>query len=611
VSPGRRPDERPAVSVIVATRDRPDFLPDCLGSIAAELTDDDELIVAETGDSAVAAAAGALAHPIVHLHSRVGGKSRQLNEAVAEASNPILLFTDDDCRTSPGWVEGMAAPFSDDERTAIAFGPVVGLTHLPGEPVEGPPPGDAPFVTWTYAHGASLAVRRAACLSVGGFDVRLGPGAPAHGEEHDLLLRLREGGWRAVIADAPPVRHLDWRDDAQTLANLLVYERGSGAFLGAALRRAPRATLPLLDHRLSYQRALFTAGHQRDRAFGPRTLASFAGGLLYGVRLRPEAGPQRSQQSLWSISRSARASRPVFIIGEARSGTSLLYRLLQQHPSFAPATLNLVESDAVIRLATLSNLDDENTESLRNFLLWDEAAWKRFRRLVRPFDAVRPLTATLNRRLATRLPRVWWLTGGAVNLRAYFNVAREVRAVPRLVDKTPQNTPYAHHLLLAYPRSCMLYMSRHPVDVYSSYRRRSTVDLDATWTHLSVDEFISRYRSMAEAALRFAKRHPDAIMLVRYDDLTTNLEATFARICRFLDETPDREALTRDTSSEGGVPFDPHLFGAVVAKTKEWSDHLSAEEAAEIEARLAPVITALGYQQYGGTRDAASPELDR
>lgn len=280
------------MSVIVATRDRPDFLPDCLGSIAAELTGDDELIVAETGDSAVASAAGTLDRSLIHLHSPVAGKSRQLNEAIARASNPILLFTDDDCRTAPGWADAMAAPFGDD-RTAIAFGPVTGLTHVPGEPVTGPPPGEAPFVTWTYAHGASMAVRRAALLAVGGFDARLGPGAPAHGEEHDLLLRLREAGWRAVIADAPPVRHLAWRDDEQTLTNLLVYERGSGAFLGAALRRAPRAAVPLLRHRLGYQRALFADRRQRGTAFGPRTLVSFAGGLLYGVRLRP-LGVRRS-----------------------------------------------------------------------------------------------------------------------------------------------------------------------------------------------------------------------------------------------------------------------------------------------------------------------------
>src|SRR3546814_18359204 len=82
-----------------------------------------------------------------------------------------------------------------------------------------------------------MALRRHAAIEVGGFDERLGPGAPLHGEEHDLVLRLYEAGWQGVVADAPVVEHLDWRDDSERLANLLVYSRGAGAFLGAALRR--------------------------------------------------------------------------------------------------------------------------------------------------------------------------------------------------------------------------------------------------------------------------------------------------------------------------------------------------------------------------------------
>jgi glycosyltransferase involved in cell wall biosynthesis len=276
------------VSVVVATKDRPEFLPDCLASITAGLADGDELVVAEAGDSGAGSALARLDRPAVLVRVDGGGKSRQLNVAVARCANPVLLFTDDDCRAPLGWADAMAGPFQSDPGIAIAFGPVVGLTDLSGDtPAVVPPPGDAPFATWTYAHGASLAVRRTALLDVGGFDERLGPGAPAHGEEHDLLLRLREQGWRAVIASAPPVQHLEWRDDQEVLANLLVYERGSGAFLGAALRRAPRQAWPLLKQRLGYQLALFGEGRRRGWLFGPRTLAAFGGGLVYGIRLRP------------------------------------------------------------------------------------------------------------------------------------------------------------------------------------------------------------------------------------------------------------------------------------------------------------------------------------
>jgi GT2 family glycosyltransferase len=280
------------VAVVVATRDRPDLLPDAVRALAADLAPGDELVVAEAGDSGTAVALAAVDRstgPSARLVPVAGGgKSRQLNAGIAVTTAPVLLFTDDDCRVPAGWADALAAALEDPE-VAIAFGPIDGLTHVPGAagPV-GPVPGEAPLATWTYAHGASFAARRDAVVAVGGFDERLGPGARAHGEEHDLLLRLREAGWRAVIAAAPPVAHAAWRDDEAEVANALVYERGSGAFLGAALRRSPRGAWPLLKHRLGYQRQL-----RRESPFGRRALRAFAGGLLYGARQRPW-GPGRS-----------------------------------------------------------------------------------------------------------------------------------------------------------------------------------------------------------------------------------------------------------------------------------------------------------------------------
>ncbi len=283
---------RPPVAVVVATRDRPHLLPDCVAAVVASLGAPDELVVSETGDSGAAAA---LAEVEV-LSTRLvpvpgGGKSRQLNAGTAVTTAPILLFTDDDCRVPTSWPDAMAAALADDS-VAIAFGPVAGLTHAPGADgaTMAPPPGEAPLPTWSYAHGASFAVRRSAFEAVGGFDERLGPGAPAHGEEHDLLLRLREAGWRAVIADAPEVAHVAWRGEEEEEANALVYERGSGAFLGAAVRRSPRRAWPLLKHRYGYQRQLLRDRSGADRAFARRALRAFAGGFAYGLRLRPWRG---------------------------------------------------------------------------------------------------------------------------------------------------------------------------------------------------------------------------------------------------------------------------------------------------------------------------------
>jgi glycosyltransferase involved in cell wall biosynthesis len=147
-----------------------------------------------------------------------------------------------------------------------------------------------------------MAVRRSAVVDAGGFDERLGAGTEARGgEEADLVLRLAARGWTCEVADASVVEHLDWRDERETMRNLLGYQRGGGAYLGAGLRRdARRVTKPLLL-RLSHEMGIWRDARGRGISFAPRMSLAFLAGLLRGVSYRPRrymdpvpAAPARS-----------------------------------------------------------------------------------------------------------------------------------------------------------------------------------------------------------------------------------------------------------------------------------------------------------------------------
>jgi len=275
---------RPPVSAIVCTRGRAALLDDCLKSLAIALQEGDELIVVESGAGGAAEALeglGPVAPRTIHIHVERPGKSHQLNLGIGAAQADVILLTDDDVRVEPSWASEMALSLTDP-KVGIACGRVRGLSMAPGwdRPHE-VPDGEAPYETWTFAHGAAMAVRTVAAWHAGGFDERLGPGAPAVGEDHDFLLRVRQRGWRIVVASAAPVQHLDWRTEAENRRNAMGYERGAGAVVGAAIRRAPREGVRLLRHRVGYQRRLLDA----NRPFGLRALVAFAGGLAYGIRL--------------------------------------------------------------------------------------------------------------------------------------------------------------------------------------------------------------------------------------------------------------------------------------------------------------------------------------
>jgi glycosyltransferase involved in cell wall biosynthesis len=274
------------VSVLVCTCGRDELLRSALASIDGALGPRDELLVVEAGGSHAAEAVAALGSAARHLGAPRPGKSRQLNQGLRAATRPVVVMTDDDCRVEPGWVAAMAAPFVDPAVGAV-FGEVLGLSGVRDATVPPLAPGLPPAVTWEYANGAAMAVRREAALAIGGYDERLGPGASVHGEEHDLVLRLQDAGWLVRIADAPPVQHMDWRDADATRANLLTYSRGAGAFVGLAVRRSPRRGARLLVRRARYQATLWRHAPTEGRAFGPATTWAFARGLAKGLRLRP------------------------------------------------------------------------------------------------------------------------------------------------------------------------------------------------------------------------------------------------------------------------------------------------------------------------------------
>ncbi len=275
-----------AVAVLVCTRGRPDLLEDCLSSILASEPASSSVVLVESGPARSGLGSLDGDARVLHLLVDRPGKSRQLNEGLRAITEDVVVLTDDDCRVEPGWVAAMTAPFEDAAVGAV-FGPVGGLSGVRGVRAEQPRPGLAPEITWAYANGAAMAVRRSAVVAIGGFDERLGPGAAMHGEEHDLVLRLQEAGWTVHVADAPPVRHLEWRDDAETRRNLLVYSRGAGAFLGAALRRAPGRWARTVLRRVRYQGSLWRHRSTEGAWFGPATTLAFARGLVRGFLLPP------------------------------------------------------------------------------------------------------------------------------------------------------------------------------------------------------------------------------------------------------------------------------------------------------------------------------------
>jgi hypothetical protein len=301
---------------------------------------------------------------------------------------------------------------------------------------------------------------------------------------------------------------------------------------------------------------------------------------------------------LWRVSRLMRAASPVFIVGEARSGTSLLYRTLQKHPSFRPRTQNLVETDAFSHLRRTFMFGPAYPETLLRFMLNDSIAWRAFLHSIRPLKAMSAAFAPVNYVLRDRVRWLWYANLHHLVLRSYFFYAWQARGCVRLIEKTPTNTANLPRLAVTFPRARFLYIHRHPVDVFTSYRRRAAVDPQAEWAQLTLDEFCRRYDIATGRALEWRDGGHANLHFVRYESLTTAPEAAFRAVCTFLEEAFVPEALEEHAPDPDRWPVDPHLWSGIVRRTKRWQDYVSSDEMMELQRRLAATMAALGYELY-------------
>ena len=296
----RLPPSDVEVAVTVASRDRPEALGDALAALVAHLPPGVPLLVVDSASAddrtmEVADAAG-----VRWIRTERPGLAVARNVAVEALDSEIVVFTDDDCRPRPGWVEGLVAPF-EDPAVGFVTGPLVGVGAGTAADVVGL--GEEqwrwPDDPLRMGSGANMALRRRGVLEAGGFDPRLGAGAPIpSGEEHDVFLRLLRLGWEGRHVPGAVVDHHDQRSRIETLRMCYRYGLGSGAVCALAGRTDPAVGRAMLRRRLWEHGLRGIVGDLRRRweepaARGAAFTAGVVPGWVRGRRLASEAVTSR------------------------------------------------------------------------------------------------------------------------------------------------------------------------------------------------------------------------------------------------------------------------------------------------------------------------------
>lgn len=248
----------PAITAAICTRDRPEILARCLGSLlairdrAARRGLRFEVLVVDNAPSDERTAERVAAFPGVrYAHEPRPGLDFARNRALREASGEILAYLDDDVTVDAGWLDGFAEAWAENPDAAAFTGLILPfeleseaqiLFELRGGFRRGfdkirygqALPGNRlyPCGAGIFGAGANMVFRRDALLRLGGFDEALDTGPPLPGGgDLDIFYRVVRAGHAIAYEPRMLVFHQHRRELAGLARQYWSWGQGFMAFL--------------------------------------------------------------------------------------------------------------------------------------------------------------------------------------------------------------------------------------------------------------------------------------------------------------------------------------------------------------------------------------------
>lgn len=212
----------PAISIVIATRDRNELVLQTVESIMENSFEQFELIIVDqsknqlTKESLDRYSGDARLH---YVHSDLIGLSRSRNLGIQLARAEIIAMTDDDCIVLPGWLDKMLAAFNQYPLVGLVFGQVIAVSHdtslgfIPDYRIEKVTLGRLPLDKLKMRGiGACMGIRKKTWEMLGGFDEMLGAGGLLRScEDGDMAFRTLLSGWYVLETPDLIVHHAGFR----------------------------------------------------------------------------------------------------------------------------------------------------------------------------------------------------------------------------------------------------------------------------------------------------------------------------------------------------------------------------------------------------------------
>jgi GT2 family glycosyltransferase len=308
----------PLITVLIATRNRPESLLRCLQSVARLEYPRFEVLVVDSAPTSDASRRaleqlGGRVGPAAlrYLHEPVPGLALAHNRGLRVAHGSWLAITDDDVIVDRQWLAAIAESSTLDRSVACVTGLIMPAelvtpaqvlleqyggfargfspklydtgAHRPDDPL-------FPLAAGRLGSGANMAFRTDVLRELGGFEAAMGAGTPARGgDDLAAFLRLLRAGHGLAYQPSAIVWHHHRREYQGLQRQARHYGVGLGAYLTNAVVRDPRLGLTMLRKALPAMRHLLDPTSPKNSSKRPDFPRELERAERIGLMLGPVA----------------------------------------------------------------------------------------------------------------------------------------------------------------------------------------------------------------------------------------------------------------------------------------------------------------------------------
>lgn len=292
----------------------------------------------------------------------------------------------------------------------------------------------------------------------------------------------------------------------------------------------------------------------------------------------------RLERLLQEERRSGTKDLSLFILSSGRSGSTLLRRMLQNHPliHIPPESEDLIPRTSSICVdhskAHSSDRAQKYTDLVGNMSCMEHWA-------LDPAVLHEELEATL---ISSSANHDLHSVAHRVHARSHKPSATI------LGDKTPLLIWYTDLLRLLYPKALFVCLIRHPLDVSSSIAKMKVHDTDALH---AVERWLAAARMIRNLQ---GGEHADRILTIRYEDLVSSPRPVIEKICTILGITATDGMIEHIPTNLGDTVLAHHTaVGRPVNTTAigAWRERMDPAEADRIWKCCSEVARSFAYDR--------------